>query len=99
MVASLANYNFKIFYGSGKLNVEVDALSRIPWKNIQKSHLAPLIVNTMLQSKLGTEVGIPAVYPQQLLIQKSMVVDGSPKLACDDWVRQRYWPSSSIAKI
>ena len=29
-VASLANYNFKIFYGSGKLNVEVDALSQIP---------------------------------------------------------------------
>ena len=26
-VASLANYNFKIFYRSGKLNVEVDALS------------------------------------------------------------------------
>ena len=26
-VASLANYNFKIFYRSGKLNVQVDALS------------------------------------------------------------------------
>ena len=26
-VASLANYNFKIFYRSGKLNVEADALS------------------------------------------------------------------------
>ena len=25
-IASLANYNFKIFYRSGKLNVEVDAL-------------------------------------------------------------------------
>ena len=29
-VTSLANYNFKIFYRSGKLNVETDALSRIP---------------------------------------------------------------------
>ena len=29
-VASLANYNFNIFYRSGKLNVEADALSRIP---------------------------------------------------------------------
>ena len=102
-VASLANYNFKLFYRSGKLNVETDALSRIPWENTQVSHLAPLIVNTMLQSKLGTEVGIPEVYPQLLLIQKSMVVDGSPKLAHDNWVREqsedRYWPSSSIAKI
>ena len=31
--ASLANYNFKIFYRSGKLNVEVDALSQITWEN------------------------------------------------------------------
>ena len=29
-VASLANYDFRIFYKSGKLNVEADALSRIP---------------------------------------------------------------------
>ena len=29
-VASLANYDFQIFYKSGKTNVEVDALSRIP---------------------------------------------------------------------
>ena len=43
-VANLANYNFKIFYRSGKLNVEVDALSRIPWENTQVDHLEPLIV-------------------------------------------------------
>ena len=30
LVASLANYNCKIFYRSGKLNAEADALSRIP---------------------------------------------------------------------
>ena len=29
-VASLANYNFQIFYKSRKTNVEADALSRIP---------------------------------------------------------------------
>ena len=29
-VASLANYDFRIFYKSGKLNVEADALSCIP---------------------------------------------------------------------
>ena len=50
-VASLANYNFKIFYRSGKLNVEAGALSRIPWENTQVNHLEPMIVNTMLQSK------------------------------------------------
>ena len=56
-VASIANYNFKIFYRSGKLNVEADALSRIPWENTQVDHLEPLIVQTMLQSKLETEWG------------------------------------------
>ena len=30
-IASLANYDFKIFYWSGHLNVDVDSLSRIPW--------------------------------------------------------------------
>ena len=30
-VASLANYNFKLFYKSGRTNIEADALSRIPW--------------------------------------------------------------------
>ena len=34
-VASLANYNFKIFYKSGKLNVEADALPCILWENTQ----------------------------------------------------------------
>ena len=32
-VASLANYNFKILYKSGKLNIEVDALSCILWES------------------------------------------------------------------
>ena len=45
--------------GSNKLNVEADALSRIPWENTQVDHLEPLIVQTTLQSKLETEMGIP----------------------------------------
>ena len=31
-VASHTNYNFKLHYKSGKLNVKADALSRIPWE-------------------------------------------------------------------
>ena len=38
-VASLANYNFKILYKCGKLNVEADALSWIPWENTQVDHV------------------------------------------------------------
>ena len=79
-VASLANYNFKIFYRSGKLNVEADALSRIPWENTQVDYVEPLIVKTMLQSKLVTDVGIPNLDSWLNVIQKSMVVDSSPKI-------------------
>ena len=88
-VASLANYNFKIFYRSGKLNVEANALSRIPWENTQVNHVEPLIVKTMLQSKLETKVGIPDVNPQLIFILKSMGVDSSPKLTYDDWVKEQ----------
>ena len=31
-VAALANYNFQLHYKTGKLNVEADALSQIPWQ-------------------------------------------------------------------
>ena len=61
-VASLANYNFKIFYKSGKLNVEADALSHIPWESSQKEEVEPLIVKTMLQSKMKPEVNMPEEY-------------------------------------
>ena len=62
-VASLANYHFKIFYKSSKLNVEADALSQIPWENTQVDHMEPLIIKAMLQSKLVMNVDIPEVYP------------------------------------
>ena len=83
-VASLANYNFKIFYRSGKLNGETDALSRIPWENTQINHLEPLIVNMMLQSKLETEIGIREEYLQLNIVQKGMLVNSTPKLTHSD---------------
>ena len=74
-VASLANYNFKIFYKSSNLNVDADALSQIPWKNTQVDHMEPLIVKAMLQSKLVMNVDIPGVYPQLEIVQISLVLD------------------------
>ena len=88
-VASLANYNFKIFYKSGKLNVEADGLSRIPWENIQVDHLEPLIVQTMLKSKLETEMGIPEKYSPLNVIQK-MLVNNTPKLTQHEWAKEQH---------
>ena len=88
-IASLANYNFKIFYRSGKLNVEADALSRIPWENTQVDHLEPLIVQMTLQSKLETEMGIPEKYLPLNVIQKEMLVNSTPKLTQSEWVKEQ----------
>ena len=51
--------------------------------------MEPLIVKTMLQSKLVTNVGIPEIYPQLNVIQKSMVVDSPPKLTQSDWIKEQ----------
>ena len=79
-VASLANYNFKIFYKSGKLNVEADALSHIPWKSTQVAHMEPLIVKTMLQSKLESGINFPEEHLPVNLLLKSMTMDTTLKL-------------------
>ena len=98
-VASLGNYNFKIFYRSGKCNVEADALSRIPWKNTQVDHLEPLIVHTMLQSKLETEMGIPEEYSQFNVIQKEMLVNSTPKLTQHEWFKEQHEDLDTSATI
>ena len=79
-VASLANYNFKIFCKSRKLNVQEDVLSCIPWENTQVEHMEPLIVKTMLQSKLESETSLPNEYLPVNLLLKSMTVDTTLKL-------------------
>ena len=59
-----------------------DQVKRV--ENTQVNHVEPVIVKTMLQPKLVTDVGIPDVYPQLNAIQKSMVVNSSPKLTHSD---------------
>ena len=88
-VANLANYNFKIFNRSRKLNVEADALSHIPWENTQVEHMEPLIVKTMLQSKLESETSLPDKYLPVNLLLKSMTVDTTLKLTQKDWFKEQ----------
>ena len=93
-VASLANYNFKIFYKSGKLNVDTNALSHILWENAKVDHLEPLVLKAILQSKLVVNMEIPDVHPQVEVVQKSLVVNSSPKSTKKDWIRQQSEDSS-----
>ena len=48
-------------------------------------YVEPLIV----KSKLVTDVGIPNLDSWLNVIQKSMMVDSSPKLTHDDWVKEQ----------
>ena len=38
-VAALANYNFQLYYKTGKSNIEADALSQIPWQKAKSDYL------------------------------------------------------------
>ena len=51
--------------------------------------MEPLVVKAMLQSKLVMNVDIPEVYPQLEVVQKRLVVDSSPKLTNNDWIREQ----------
>ena len=53
-------------------------------------HLEPLIVQTMLQSKLETEMGIPEKYSSLNVIQKEMLVNSPPKLTQHEWVKEQH---------
>ena len=88
-VASLANYNFKIFYKSGKLNVEADALLHIPWESTQMENVEPLIVKTMLQLKLKSNISLPEEYFPEKVLLKNMIVDTTLKLTQKDWVKEQ----------
>ena len=59
--------------------------------------MEPLIVKAMLQSKLVMNVDIQEVYPQLEVVQKSLIVDSSPKLTNNDWIREQSEdPNSSL---
>ena len=46
-------------------------------------------MKTMLQSKLVNDIGVPEIYPQLNVIPKSMIVDSSPKLTHNDWIKEQ----------
>ena len=88
-IASLANYNFKIFYRSGKLNVEVDALSCLPCRSTQMERVEPLVAKAMLQSKIEPGTDISEEYLPKEILLKSMAIDTMPILNPRDWIKEQ----------
>ena len=52
--------------------------------------MEPLVVNTMLQSKLETEIGILEEYLQLNVVQKGMLVNSTPKLTHSEEVKEQH---------
>ena len=79
---SLANYNFKLHYRSGELNVEGDPLSRIPWEWEEALHtLDALVVKAIVSRGYNGDSSITEVPPYAIsMVAKSLVVDSTTKL-------------------
>ena len=90
-VVSLANYNFKLHYESGKLNVEADVPSRIPWEQVDELlTLDTIAVKVIISRGYNVDSSIPEIPPGTIsVIAKSLVVDSTTKLSKQDWKREQ----------
>ena len=90
-VSSLANYNFTLHYRSGKLNVEADALSIIPWKQEEElCVLDTIAVKAVINRGYNGDSSIPEVLHGTIsVIAKSLVVDSTMELSRQDWRRDQ----------
>ena len=78
--------------------MEADALLCIPWESTQVEHMEPLVVKTMLQSKLESEISFPEEHLPVNLLLKSMTMDTTLKLTQKDWVKEQM-DDSDVNKI
>ena len=90
-VVSLTNYNFKLHYKSGKLNVEADALSKIPWGQEEElCILGTTAVKAIINRGYNGDSSIPEVPPGIIsVIAKGLMVDSTTKLSKQDWKREQ----------
>ena len=96
-VASLANYNFKIFYHCGRSNVNADSLSRIPWEVTQEDHtqMGPIVKSLMLATQ--TAIRVPHL-PNAVIAAKELIVRTDFQLTKAQW-REEQKTDLSISKV
>ena len=90
-VAQLAQYNFQIFYRSGKLNIDADALSRIPWAYTQIEADSVEAVLQMAEVKVChvSPVLINLSVEETAQICQNLVQDTLPKISKKDWKNEQ----------
>ena len=92
-MASLANYDFRLFYKTGKSNVEADALSQIPADGYYE--LESPVVKTILKSCQEYDWTDFNGNPIEVVCKTSQVVEGKmtneqwkTEQSCDDTIGQ-----------
>ena len=87
-IANLANYNFQIFYRSGKSNIDADALSRIPWEVVQTDHeqTGPIVKSLMLNRQAA--VRVPHL-PNAVISVNELIVRTDYQLSKTQWKEEQ----------
>ena len=88
-IASLANYDFKIFYYSGHLNVDADSLSRILW-DMEQMYDTPLdtvlVKSAIIQSRVSIKIPI---FSNALVTANELVVRSELQLSKSKWRQEQ----------
>ena len=88
-IASLANYDFKIFYRSGRLNVDADSLSRIPW-DMEQTCDAPLDTVLMKSAIMQSRVSIKIpMFSNALITVDELIIHSNLQLSKSQWRQEQ----------
>ena len=88
-IASLANYDFKIYYRSGKLNIDADSLSRIPWEmeTVRDSPLDPVLLkSTIINPQISIKI---PMLPNAIIAVCELVIGTELHLTQNQWRQEQ----------
>ena len=88
-IASLANYDFKIYYRSGKLNINADSLSRIPWEmeTVQDNPLDPVLLkSTIINPQISIKI---PMLPNAVTAVCELVIGTELHLTQNQWKKEQ----------
>ena len=84
-IASLANYDFKIFYQRGHLNVDADSLNRIPW-DMERTYDTPLdtvlVKSAIMQSRVSIKI---PMFSNALITVNELIIHSDLQLSKSQW--------------
>ena len=84
-VASLANYDFWLFYKTGKTNVDTDALSQIPRNGYYE--LESPVVKALLKSSHEADWTDFNGHPSDIVCKSSQII--TEKMTTEQWKREQ----------